>query len=121
MYVVHGKVDTIEIRSEGGNMKGQCEIPPFTVQAETEGDALALAKEIIDPLRMTDTTITVVELPREPWRWNMEQELDTAVKALGGDSNDAEHEALLGLAEVVAHYLGRDWDRLMYGGDTGDE
>jgi hypothetical protein len=120
-YVVHAKVDTIEIRSDRGDMKGQCEVPDFTVEADNEGDALALAKEIIDPLRMTDTRITVEEVPREPWRWNMEQELAEAVKAMNGDSNDAEHDALLALSESVAQYLGIDWESLYYGEDGEEE
>jgi hypothetical protein len=44
----------------------------------------------------------------------MEEELGVALGALNGDSNDAEHEALLGIAEIVARYLGKDWNQLMY-------
>lgn len=120
-YTIHATVDTIEIRSESGNLKGACEVPDFTVEADSEGDALALAKEIIDPLRMTDTHITAEGAPRAPWLWNMEQELAEAVKAMNGDSNDAEHDALLALAESVAQYLGRDWESLYYGSETEDD
>lgn len=116
-YMIHATVDTIEIRSDSGDLKGKCEVPEFVVTAESEGEALALAKEIVDPLQMTDTVIRAVEAPRPPWRWNMERELEEALRALAGDSNDAEHEALLGLGEAVAKYLGRDWEQLMYGKD----
>jgi hypothetical protein len=33
-------------------------------------------------------------------------ELRTAYDALNGDSNDAEHDALIGLSEAVANYIG---------------
>lgn len=113
-YIIKASVDTIEIRSESGDMKGLCEIPRFRVKADNVRQATQLAKDIIDPLHMTDTHITAEPAPRESWSHAMEEELGVALRALNGDSNDAEHEALLGIAEIVARYLGKDWNQLMY-------
>jgi hypothetical protein len=114
-YIIKASVDTVELRaSDGPTMKGLCEIPRFTVKAGGVREAESLAKDIIDPLHMTDTHITAELAPRESWSHAMEEELGVALGALNGDSNDAEHEALLGIAEIVARYLGKDWNQLMY-------
>jgi hypothetical protein len=113
MYTVHAKVDTIE--------KDRREVPEFLVNADSESDALALAREIIDPLKKTSTRITVTEEPRGPWRVALREDLREAIEALSGDSNVAEHDTLINIAQSLANYTGQDFDELMYGENRGHD
>jgi hypothetical protein len=67
-YIIKASVDTVELRaSDGPTMKGLCEIPRFTVKAGGVREAESLAKDIIDPLHMTDRPT-----PTSPPSWRRE-------------------------------------------------
>ena len=118
-YVITATVGTVALKTlSDGTWHGSTEIPPFQVTAGSKRDAENLAKEIIDPLDMAPVaTLTALEVPAipEPDARQLSTELDNAVKALDGD--DAEHEALFGLATVVASVLGFRLDDLLRGGE----
>jgi hypothetical protein len=124
MYIIHATIDMpTKTKTALGTLQELISIPKFFVNAKSRDDALVMAKVIVDPARMVDTRITAEEAPKEPYRQSLEEELSNAVRALNGDSNDAKHGALLGLAETVAGYLGRDWNKLFFlnGEDEGNE
>ena len=64
-YRITAVVDTVTLKSDYGDWHGSLDIPPFTVSAASENDALVKAKLIVDPLRMTVTHITAQEIAGE--------------------------------------------------------
>jgi len=106
MYIIHAKMI--------GQLAGVANIPEFLVDTDNREQALALAKQIIDPLQVNDTRIAAEEAPRESWRTALKDDLRDALEALSGDSNDAEHETLFNIAQSLAAYTGQDFDALMY-------
>jgi hypothetical protein len=81
---------------------------PYLV--ETEGES---GEELPEPITGDNRSI-------------LQSELDDAIDALEGDSNDAEHDALYGLAETVAQVLGTGFNPHLPGEDlttgyAGDE
>lgn len=60
-YVITATVDTINIRTESGDLRGLCVIPEFLVKAASREKAVSLARDIVDPMAMTSVHITVAE------------------------------------------------------------
>lgn len=112
-YEIQGQVDTVALKvSYGETWRGLHLTPPFHLQANNEKEAEDIARQIIDPLNLCTMILTVSEEPSLPSELNAElraelgAELDNAIEALNGDSKNAEHNALFGLAKAVADVLG---------------
>lgn len=118
LYVVTARVDTINFMGKGGDQRyrGECQVPTFLLDARSgqinsDKEAIKIAREIIDPLKMTGVHVSVHKVDI-PFLDDLKSDLDTGIEALKGDSNDAEHEALWGITETVARFLDLDWDAL---------
>lgn len=110
-YKIGATVDTIDLTVGDQQFQGKCLVPNFEVHAENEREAEQLALEIIDPLDLTGVTVTVTEIQSNVE--TLTNELQNAIEALNGDSNDQEHDALWSMATVVAAVLGMDLYKLM--------
>jgi hypothetical protein len=121
MYVIHATINMpTKSKTALGTVRELIDIPKFFVKAKSQDDALVMAKVIVDPARMVDTRITAEKAP-EPRRL-VKEDLDWAVRALNGDSNYDEHDALRDLAETVAGILGVNFNALMDAAENeGDE
>lgn len=124
VYEIVGQIDTITLKSSyGEDWKGLCLTPPFQVTADSKTAALRIAEDIIDPLHLCTMHLTAEEASpvESAEKAQLNGELDNAVEALAGDSNDAEHDALFSMAGTVAAILGLDLYELLKTADEGDE
>jgi hypothetical protein len=119
MYVIHAKISISS--SSSSSSPSKVNVPEFLVDTGNREQALAIARRIIDPQQMIDTHISANEAPREAWRTALKDDLQDAIEALSGDSNDAEHETLFNIAQSLAAYTGQDFDALMYPNGKEDE
>lgn len=102
------------------------DIPQFLVNGYTasEEEAKRVAKDIIDPLHITNVHIKAERVPdtvRENDVAAVRAALVTAVGALNGPDSDAEHPAFFGLADAVATLLGVDLVDLLETGEEDDD
>jgi hypothetical protein len=58
-----------------------------------------------DPVTLAEDT-DLPQPPADDWRDQLRDALNEADEALGGDSNDAEHDALYSVRETIARLLG---------------
>jgi hypothetical protein len=116
-YEVIGQVDTAALKtSYGERWHGIQLTPPFWLTADNEQEAIQLAKDVVDPLHLCTMHLTaklVQLIPAADVRM-LGAELDNAVEALNGDSDDdEEHDALLGMTRIIAGILGVNLDELL--------
>ena len=79
-YIITGKAKADSVQTPFGTWYGVIEIPVFKVEAESETEAAALAKEIIDPLETTEVNATAVE--EVPDASSFHDRLDVQLRAL---------------------------------------
>jgi hypothetical protein len=70
-YIITGRATAESLEASigawTGLVHGSVDIPVFKVEADNQGEALQLAKEIIDPLETTEVHATAVEeVPTDP-------------------------------------------------------
>ena len=99
-----------EYHVQTGEAEG-CQEPgvSFTLTAVDPRGRASLADTDSDEAIPADDYQTFTE-PLLDVRDDLRAMLDEADKALGGDSNDAEHDALYSLREIIAGLLGDDSD-----------
>ncbi len=115
-WEIIGEVDTVALKdSYGEKWKGVCLTPPFHVYANSRPEAEKIAREIIDPLQLCTMVITAELVPvlPSPALQLLSGELESAIEALNGDSNDDEHDALFSMAKTVAKILGLDLYKML--------
>lgn len=112
MYPVTGRVDTISLIGDV-KAEGSSEVPDFWVEAESSQLAEQMALEIVDPLDLTVSHLTIgvpVNMIPAGETTGLTAELENAVDVLDQDNNyDDEHDALRGLTREVAQLLGVKW------------
>lgn len=79
-YIITGKAKADSMPTPFGTWYGVIEIPVFRVEADSEAEAAALAKEIIDPLETTEVNATAVE--EVPDASSFHDRLDLQLRAL---------------------------------------
>jgi hypothetical protein len=116
MYVITATVETTHISSTSGEWHGTRHVPTFYLNEEIQGivsadHAARIAADVIDPLGQIPRERIHVHAVRllpgnAGTRESLAEALAAADAALGGDSNDAEHDALYSIRETIANLLG---------------
>ncbi len=116
-FEVVGEIDTVALKlSYGETWHGIRLTPPFHISADSNAEALRIAKDIIDPLHLCTIKFTVTEQPSSA-RTDSQQLTDLLyeiVAALNG-SSDTEHAALYSTGNTVATMLGVSLQDLLDG------
>jgi hypothetical protein len=119
IFEIIGEIDTIALKiSYGETWRGLRLTPPFHINADSQREAVDIAKQIIDPLQMCTMHIQATEKPLLPQTElaQLGAALSMAADVLSGpDGRDADYNPLYSLAGAVASVLGVDLDAMIEG------